>query len=161
MKVVCDTNIIIDFAKIHRLDLLKGTFKEVLIPPEVKEELLAGDGEEQSDITKAIDAWIIVKSVQDIFAVENLEIHLDKGESACMVLFKEIKADLLAVNDLKARGTAHAMGIKIIGTLGILQLAKGKGLVEEVQPLLDKLIKIGSYISKGLYNRILKDAGEI
>ena len=32
MKVVCDTNIIIDFSKIGQLDLLKDVFDEVLIP---------------------------------------------------------------------------------------------------------------------------------
>lgn len=32
MRVICDTNIIIDFAKIHNLDLLKNIFNEVLIP---------------------------------------------------------------------------------------------------------------------------------
>lgn len=163
MKVVCDTNVIIDFSKIGRLDLLKGVFGEVVIPDEVKDELLAGmeDGPEDVEIKKAIGSWILVEKVKDQLALENLIIHIEKGESASIVLCKEINADLLALNDLKARGIAHALGIKIIGTLGILLLSKDMGLIQEIKPLIDKLRKIGAYISDSLYNRVLKDAGEI
>lgn len=163
MKVVCDTNVIIDFSKIGRMDLLKGVFSEVVIPDEVKDELLTGkeDGPEDVEIKKAIGSWISVEKVKDLLALENLKIHIEKGESASIVLYKEINADLLALNDLKARGITHALGIKIIGTLGIFLLAKDKGLIQEIKPLIDKLRKIGAYISDSLYNRVLKDAGEL
>ena len=163
MKVVCDANIIIDFSKIRRLELLKDVFDAVVIPNEVKEELFAGkeEGLGDADIEKAIGNWILVEKVKDLFALENLRIHIEKGESASIILFKETKADLLAINDLKARGVAHALGIKIIGTLGILLLAKDKGLIQEIKPIIDELKKIGAYISSSLYDRILKDAGEL
>lgn len=163
MKVVCDTNVIIDLSNIRSLDLLKDLFDEVLIPDEVREELIAGEkgGIEDADIKKAVTEWISVKEVEDRFALENMKVHIDKGESACIVLYKEIDADLLAINDLKARGVAHALGIRIIGTLGILLLAKEKGLIQKIQPVIDELRKIGAYMSNSLYNRILKDAGEL
>lgn len=162
MRVICDTNIIIDLAKIHNLDLLKNFFNEVLIPDEVKEELLAGErsGPEDDDIIKAIDEWIMVKKINDLLAFESLKAHIGKGESASIVLYMEIQADLLAINDLKARGIAQAMGINVIGTLGILRLAKDAGLLKKIKPLLDELRKIGAYISGELYKRILKDVKE-
>jgi predicted nucleic acid-binding protein len=160
MKIVCDTNVVIDFSKLRRLEILKGVFKEVSIPFEVKEELMAGESEELPDIESALNTWIIAKPVIDRLAIDNLNIHLGIGESASMVLYKESGADLLAINDLKARGVAHALGIKIIGTLGILQLAKEGGIIKQIKPLLDELIKIGAYLSSSLYTRILKDAGE-
>lgn len=162
MRVVCDTNIIIDFAKILSLDLLKNIFKEVMIPVEVKEELLAGErgGTEEADIRRAIDEWAKVENVKDMLAVESLRSHIGNGEAASIILYKETKADFLAINDLKARGIAHAMGVKIIGSLGILRLAKDKGLLKEIKPSLDELRKIGAYIRDELYRRILIDAGE-
>lgn len=66
----------------------------------------------------------------------------------------------MAINDLKARGIAQAMGVKVIGTLGIIRLAKDNGLLKEIKPLLDELRKIGAYISDELYKRILIDVGE-
>lgn len=88
MKVVCDANIIIDFSKIRRLELLKDVFGTVVIPKEVKEELLAGkkEGLGDADIEKAIDDWILVEKVKDLFALENLRIHIEKGESASIIL---------------------------------------------------------------------------
>ncbi len=163
MRVVCDTNIIIDFAKIRRMDLIKDIFSEVMIPTEVKEELLAGgeDNSVEDETLKAIDKWIIVKAVKDVVVMESLRTHIGKGEAASITLYMETKADFLAINDLKARGIAHAMGIKIIGTLGILCMAKDMGIVREIKPLLVELKKIGAYISDGLYKRILVDIREI
>ena len=40
-------------------------------------------------------------------------------------------------------------------------LAKDNGLIQEIKPLIDKLRKIGAYISDSLYNRVLEDAGEL
>jgi predicted nucleic acid-binding protein len=53
------------------------------------------------------------------------------------------------------------MGVKIIGTLGILRLAKDRGMLKQVKPLLDELRKVGAYISDSLYTRMLKDVREI
>lgn len=163
MLVICDTNIIIDFSKLNKLDLLKDVFKEIVISNEVKVELIAGEETEVEgpDIKRAIDNWIRIKAIKDKLALESLEIHIGVGEAASIILYKEIKADLFAVNDLKARGIASAMGLKVIGTLGILRLAKDRGIIKQIKPLLDELKKIGAYISNSLYTRLLKEAGEI
>ena len=86
---------------------------------------------------------------------------LDVIAALSIILNMETNADLLAINDLKARGVASAMGVKIIGTLGILRLAKDRGMLKQIKPLLDELRKVGAYISNVLYNRMLKDVGEI
>ena len=95
---------------------------------------IAGEGTGQSDIIKAMDEWIEVKDVINRLALESLKIHIGDGEAASIILYREINADLLAINDLKARGVASAMGVHIIGTLGILRLAKDRGMVKQVKP---------------------------
>ncbi|HHT9122233.1 MAG TPA: DUF3368 domain-containing protein [Candidatus Wunengus sp. YC63] len=163
MLITCDTNIIIDFSKINHLYLLKDIFKNVIIASEVEEELLAGEEKitKELDIKKAINEWIKVKMVENKLALESLKIHIGAGEAASIILYMETNADLLAINDLKARGVASAMGVKIIGTLGILRLAKDRGILKQIKPLLDELRKVGAYISDSLYNRMLKDVREI
>ena len=79
---------------------------------------ITGEGTGQSDIIKAMDEWIEVKDVINRLALESLKIHIGDGEAASIILYREINADLLAINDLKARGVASAMGVHIIGTLG-------------------------------------------
>ena len=55
---------------------------------------------EDADIKKAITEWISVKEVEDRLALEGMKTHIDKGESACIVLCKEIDADLLTICDI-------------------------------------------------------------
>src|SRR3990167_5180389 len=124
-----------------------------MIAKEVKEELLAGEetGTGESDIIKAMNEWIKVKEVKNKIALESLKIHIGDGEAASIILYMKTNADLLAINDLKARGVASAMGVKIIGTLGILRLTNPLRLLKHIKPLLDELRKVGAYISDSLY----------
>jgi uncharacterized protein len=52
------------------------------------------------------------------------------------------------------------MGLNVTRTLAILLYAKNLGLISELKPLLDDLIKKGNWYSKNIYNIILKSAGE-
>lgn len=51
--------------------------------------------------------------------------------------------------------------IDTIGVLGILSLAKTKGLINLVKPEMDKLISKGYRISDKLYNQILARNNEV
>jgi predicted nucleic acid-binding protein len=64
------------------------------------------------------------------------------------------------LDDLRARKIAEARGIKIIGVLGILILAKEKKLIYKVKPLLDEIIRLDFRISKPLYEYVLIFSGE-
>ncbi|NLN83600.1 MAG: DUF3368 domain-containing protein [Firmicutes bacterium] len=77
-----------------------------------------------------------------------------------MVLANSIDADLIIIDERKARRIAKDIGLNVTGTLGILVEAKQRGLVKELKPLLDKLIKNEIRISKKLYQDILELANE-
>ena len=47
------------------------------------------------------------------------------GEAASIILYREINADLLAINDLKARGVASAMGVHNYRNAGDITASKG------------------------------------
>lgn len=47
------------------------------------------------------------------------------------------------------------------GIVGILKLAKIKGLIPEIKPFLDKLIDNNFRISLKLYNEILRETNEL
>jgi predicted nucleic acid-binding protein len=50
----------------------------------------------------------------------------------------------------------------VIGTLGILLLAKDNGVILHVQPLLDAMINIAQYwVAATLYQQVLRQAGEL
>jgi hypothetical protein len=67
---------------------------------------------------------------------------------------------LLIVDDAKARKAAQFNKIDVIGSLGILLLAKQHNLLDEIKPLIKLLRYSGIYISESLINHVLVLAGE-
>lgn len=60
----------------------------------------------------------------------------DAGETEAMVLYKQIAADKLLIDDKRGRNVAKLNQISTIGSLGVLLAAKQKGLIHEIAPLL-------------------------
>jgi len=77
-----------------------------------------------------------------------------------MSLAIETSARWVILDDRPARRLAEALGMPVIGTLGVLTTAKRRGLLAAVRPCLDSLNDAGFRISVPLYERILAEAGE-
>jgi predicted nucleic acid-binding protein len=155
MKIVSDSSPLIALAKIGRLNLLEH---EIIVPKAVFEEITRS----WREYTRKLYTWgknrvSVVKNRQ---AVEYLELVLDRGEAEVIVLAEELKADAVLIDDLKARKTANLRGLTVVGTIGVLLDAKERGLVDDVKPLLDELIRKKIRISRELYNHALELAQE-
>lgn len=77
-----------------------------------------------------------------------------------IALAKERGADLIILDEERARKVARETGLPIIGTGGILLQAKKQGLLRGVKEALDLLIQHKIHLHKNLYKEILKEAGE-
>lgn len=75
------------------------------------------------------EPWILVKEASNGLKVSELEAQLDSGEAESIVLALEVKASYLLMDEKKGRAIAKKEGIKIIGLLGILILARQNGLI--------------------------------
>ena len=53
------------------------------------------------------------------------------------------------------------MGLEMVGTLGILVLAKEKGLLSAVAPPMEKLQSAGFRLSESVRHAALTEAGEV
>jgi predicted nucleic acid-binding protein len=155
MLVIADTGPIISFSVIDKLDLLDQIFGQVVIPEAVWREL------EQYSITLSIPK--VLEYRNHVVAVTQpfpFVVKLGDGETEAMQLFREINADFLLVEDKKAREFAETHRISCIGTPGILELAKRKGLIPALRPLFIELLAKGRYFSLPLLNQILAVNGE-
>jgi len=56
---------------------------------------------------------------------------------------------------------ARNSDLNVIRTLSILLVAKDKGIISEVKPLLDDMCQKGRWYSKRVYNEFLKKAKEL
>jgi len=102
-KIVSNAGPLIALASIGQFELLHNLFGEVIIPPAVRAEVLAGD-EGEAGVSELIAAkWIKTVSVQDDLAVQLLRDELGAGESEAIVLAKETAADWTLLDDLAAR----------------------------------------------------------
>ncbi|MEA3478945.1 MAG: DUF3368 domain-containing protein, partial [Bacteroidota bacterium] len=126
--------------KIGKLDLFKEIFSKVYIPEEVfKEVVQRGKGKPGSKVIKEAD-WIEPKPVKDKIQVAFLLGSLEKGEAEVLVLARELEADLILLDEEKARKSAVIAGFEIMGLLGLFILAKNLGLIHEVRPFVDELL---------------------
>src|SRR5688572_12639880 len=120
--VVCNSSPIIALAQIDALHLLRLLFNHVVIPPAVQ-------GEIQSI---ALPEWIEVQPLAQELDARVAAASLDAGEREALGLALERRADLLVLDDLPARVLAEHIGLPLIGTVGVLLLAKQRGLLERI-----------------------------
>jgi uncharacterized protein len=158
--IVSNTTPLSQLAKIDRLDLLHSLFATLLIPPTVYTELTTGNHPAKIAIPAA--TWIETRSINQAERIEQLlqSPGLDRGECAAIALAEELKADRLLMDERVGRKLAQTLGLPLIGTIGILLLAKEAGILNKISPLLDHLIEQGTWISPAFYQQVLQVAGE-
>ncbi len=159
MVVVSDTSAIISLVRINRINLLPQLFGKVVIPHAVKSELnKARFTNSEKKIIESAD-WLSAQSVT--LQIEFIT-DLDDGEREAIALAKELHADYLIIDEASGRQEANRLGLKTIGVLGLLVLAKKKGFIPMVKPELYSLInKSEFWLSEKLIAHILKQAGEL
>jgi len=136
------------------LDLLLHFADRVLVPEPVAHEIRSSRS--RQDITvKALEdvSWIeITPAPQAPEAI--LEWGLGAGESSVLALAHKHGGLEAIIDDLAARKCAASMGIPIRGTLGIVLVAKRRGVIVSARVVMEDLIEAGLYLS----HRVLDDA---
>jgi uncharacterized protein len=109
----------------------------------------------------ASEPWLIVATANDQHRVQTLRESLDPRETEAIVLASEHRADLLLVDERRARRTATAAGIAVMGLLGVVAKAKQTGLIDLANPIIDELIESARFwIGADLYAEVLAELGE-
>ena len=154
--VIADAGAIFSLALIGKLELLNQLFDEVKIPNAVWEEITLN---KTTKYFKAIELFFKSR-VDRINGFNELTFIMDYGESESIILYRELNADFLLIDDKKARDIAENFNISCIGTLGILSSAKSKGMIDELRPLFKIFLENGRYFSVKLLDSILEKHDE-
>ena len=161
MIVVCDASPIIALACAGWFDLLHAVHGEILIPGAVFNEINAEDAALPGAREVADAAWVKRKVVRDRSLVDALSLELDPGEAETIALAVENRADLILLDERQGRHAARRLGLTVSGTLGVVIVAKDRGVLASVRPVLDALrAKAGFWIGDDLYNEVLAAAKE-
>ena len=85
---------------------------------------------------------------------------LGRGESEVLTLASERPGTGVVLDDLQARKCAVLLDIPLIGSLGLIVLAKRKGLLNLARPAIERLMDVGLHINSAMLTRILIRIGE-
>lgn len=154
--VVADAGPIFSLALIYKLDILDQLFTEVKIANAVWEEITR---DTSKSFVEAIQLYFTDK-ICKIKSFNELTFIMDYGESESLILYNEINADFLLIDDKKARNIAENFGAKCIGTLGLLSAAKDKKLITELRPIFEELLKNNRFYAYNLMNAVLEQNNE-
>lgn len=155
--VVADASPLIAFGRIKSFGLLSNTLGMLIIPEAVAEECLTDISRPgASEIQKAIHSKIIKVHENPEIDKKNEVLHyLGKGEASAIALAIKLNSALL-IDEKLGRNAAKKLDLKIIGTAGVLLLAKRNGLIDQVVPLIHELKAAGYYLSNELISKIQK-----
>lgn len=157
--VVSDTSPLRCMHHLGRIDLLGALYGEILVPPAVADELRSPHGELPS-IDIAGMPGVRMQRPRDAEQVRNLERSLHRGEAEALALAVELQATII-IDEQDGRAAARRLGLKTVGVLGVLVLAKRAGLVEAVSPLINRLEReLGFFVSRRLRDEVTRSAGE-
>ncbi len=161
MIAVSNTSPIVTLASVGQLALLQQLYGTIVIPEAVYREIvIRGAGKAGSREVQTL-SWFQTRQVVDCTPVTSLQLGLGKGETEAIALALELKADLLLVDERRARAAASLLALRFTGLLGVLVEAKHKGIVSLVKPVLDELIaKAGFWVDAKLLSQVLQAVGE-
>jgi uncharacterized protein len=160
VTVICNATPLINFAAINRLDILQTTLGSIIIPQAVYEKIIIPGFPGSEPIEQAVaSGWL---QVQEVLAIgKDIPTELDNGEREAIALALEVKAQQILLDEQEARHVSQKLGLRVVGTLGILLLANQKQIILQVQPLLDAMIDVAQYwVKNALYQEVLRQAGE-
>ncbi len=145
--IVSDAGPLIVLLKTNNLSILQRLFIKIVVPKTVYQEITAKKQEKQffDNIN-----WIEIKSAKntELNALKNN--WLIRARQKQLFLAKELKSCLL-VDDAKARKYAKMLNVEVIGTLGLLKMAKNRGVISSVKVTVTDMLAEGITLISSLY----------
>lgn len=143
---------------IGEIGIIPTLIDELLIPPEVRDEM------DRPQTPAPVRAWIAspppwlrVQPSPQLDTAAALA-RLDPGERAAIALALSVAADVLLIDDRAGVAAARAHGLAAIGTLGLLQRAARRGLLD-LPAALARLVATNFRIRQDLLDALLAEAG--
>ncbi|MGI9055558.1 MAG: DUF3368 domain-containing protein [Pyrinomonadaceae bacterium] len=154
MIVVSDTSPLNYLILIGKIELLPQLLGKVVIPKAVFDELQSERTPEiVREFAESFPEWLEVKQAQ-ILIDKDLD-ELDAGEREAIVLAEESKVDLLLMDERSGREVALKRNLPVVGTLGILERAAEKNLLDFAETL-DQLKSKGFFVASALEKYFLE-----
>lgn len=150
-RFIANASPLIAFERLQHLDLLAQLCSGVYIPPAVRRKVFGA---------RPVPSWIVECPLSQPLSRQILAARLGMGESEAIALALELTPEYVLLDDLAARRLAQAFDLNVLGTVGLLILARRRHWLPALRPALDALLAVDFRISEPLYHFALAQVGE-
>src|SRR5690606_18905995 len=126
--VITDASCFILLDKIDGLTILESLYSFVITTPEIAAEY-----------GKRLPAWVDVRAVENRDLLYDYTEKVDIGEASAIALASEIPSPLLILDDLRGRKLADQLQLDYTGTIGVLTLARKRGIIDSLRSSFDRI----------------------
>lgn len=158
-RVVVNASPLIVLFKANLARLLPQVFTEVLVPGAVWDEVIAGGPMDMAAQGLGTVEWAKRVEVATV-APAILAWNLGQGESEVLSVALNHSGYRAVIDDAAARRCARTLQLPMLGTGGVLVLAKRRGLIPSVESSLQELRDAGLWLSDDITTLLLEQAGE-
>ena len=153
-RIVVNASPLICLSQSGLSSLPPALFSKIVVPDEVYQEITAKAGI-SLDLTKHFKKGSALDVPTSIASWD-----LGKGESAVLTFALKNSEYWAVIDDREARRCAVALGCRHTGTVGIIVLAKKRGIIKSVREALMKLRSAGLWLSESFITEICRTSGE-
>jgi len=160
VTTVADAGPLIHLSWVGQLDILYELFGEIVIPEQVRAEIFDVDPSLPGirELERFMDAGRLhVQPVVDRAYVRTVGEIVDPGEAEVIALAAEVQPEQVLMDDRHGRKYAESVGLDVLGTIGILQRARERGIVEAVLPLALELRRSGFWIGGSIIESVRRE----
>ncbi len=157
--VIADASPIIILSRIGGLDWLAPLFGKVWLTKIVRDELLTGGKPGEQVILAALEIGVLAVLDQDwptpIFS------ELDEGEASTIRAALHLPEKcLLLMDERLGRMVAQEQGLAVAGVVGLIGIAKKRGLIPSASVVFEHLLETDFRIAPDLIRGVLRQVGE-
>lgn len=159
MIVIADSSALVALSICRCLPMLEQLFGTVFVPEAVFQEIVISGKPEAENLR----VWLQHR-VQRVDLTQCNIIKpngLGRGELEAIALYRAQSANLLLIDDARAKNVAYLNGLEVMGSIGVLLLAKRKGFISQVKPLLELLEVSNIHLSSSVIQKALMLAQEV
>lgn len=145
MIVISNASPLIALSRSGHLPILKQLFGNVHVPYAVFEETVLESTNivQKERIRAAIGDFIQVLRPKTDYPFSR---NLGKGERGVLNLALEMKADIVIIDDKKARNEAHEQGFVTVFTSDIFKAAEKRNFIPSYKKVQHELSRLGIYL---------------
>ncbi|MEW6262539.1 MAG: DUF3368 domain-containing protein [Thermodesulfobacteriota bacterium] len=158
-SVIMNASPLICMMKTGITEILPALFQDIVVPEAVNREILIKGKADLKEQVSASDQWM--RLVYDIqIAPQVASWDLGQGESQVITYAVEHPDCWAVIDDREARRCALALNCRHTGTLGIIVLAKRRGIISSIREYSERLKEAGLWLSTELIDQVCRNSGE-